>query len=82
MRSTTGKMIKFTLQRTPTWAWAGMVLPTWSVPVLDMKNIEFEFSPEGFLELLDLMGVPPERFGIREYSNRQTAYVSNPNADF
>lgn len=26
MRSTTGKLIRFTLQRTPTWAWAGPVL--------------------------------------------------------
>ncbi len=26
MRSTTGKIIRFTLQRTPTWAWAGPVI--------------------------------------------------------
>ncbi len=25
MRSTTGKLIRFTLQRTPTWAWGGLV---------------------------------------------------------
>lgn len=26
MRSTTGKLIRFTLQRTPTWAWAGPIV--------------------------------------------------------
>lgn len=39
MRSTTGKIIKFTLQRTPTWAWAGLVSEP--IELLYMPSDEF-----------------------------------------
>lgn len=64
MRSTTGKKIKFTLQRTPTWAWAGAVTePTDLAPfkVYGIGPVE-EIWRDVLLreKMLEIMGVPKE----------------------
>lgn len=67
MRSTTGKIIRFTLQRTPTWAWAGLVSePMALVPftIYGPSPVEQIWRAMFYRErILEIMGVPKEFWG-------------------
>lgn len=61
MRSTTGKIIRFTLQRTPTWAWAGLVIEPeiiigwdWSEKDLMGTMVEVQWWRDNILEVLSI----------------------------
>ncbi len=63
MRSTTGKKIRFTLQRTPTWAWAGLKTePIYlEAPKYGPSPVEEIWRAVMLRErLLEIMGVPKE----------------------
>lgn len=63
MKSTTGKIIRFTLQRTPTWAWAGSILePYFIFPIRFQDPIGWSFTKEDFLSI---MGVPEDILGAQ-----------------
>ncbi len=78
MKSTTGKLIRFTLQRTPTWAWAGLdIKPMALVPyrIYGPSPVEQIWRTMLYRErILEIMGVPKE-FLEQKNSNRSSAII-------
>ncbi len=79
MRSTTGKKIRFTLQRTPIWAWAGPIIEPVSIFGIDWSEkdsfgtmVEVQWWRNNVMQVLSITPLTARP----RSSNRETAHVT------